>query len=185
MAAASALLTLTGIVKSFGGVRALDGVSFDVRAGEVHALVGENGAGKSTLIKVATGAHAPDAGEVKVQGRVAGPLDPVAARKLGIAAIYQQPALLPDLTVAENIALGYERVSLWRRVDWRARRARTREVLERVGARIDPDVVVSRLRMPEQQLVEIARALGTEARVLIMDEPTASSPDARPRTCSR
>jgi rhamnose transport system ATP-binding protein len=172
--AASDLLTLTGIGKSFGGVRALDGVSFAVRSGEVHALVGENGAGKSTLVKVATGAHAPDTGEVAVQGRVVGPLDPLAARRLGISAIYQQPALLPDLTVAENVALGYEGAGLWRRVDWRTRRVRTRELLDRVGARIDPDAVVNRLRMPEQQLVEIARALGTEARVLIMDEPTAS-----------
>ncbi|HVR69664.1 MAG TPA: sugar ABC transporter ATP-binding protein, partial [Vicinamibacteria bacterium] len=93
---------------------------------------------------------------------------------LGVAAIYQQPALLPDLTVAENVALGYEGGGLLRRVGWRARRRRTRELLARVGARIDPDAVVSRLRMAEQQLVEIARALGTEARVLIMDEPTAS-----------
>jgi rhamnose transport system ATP-binding protein len=169
-----ALLSLTGIGKSFGGVRALDGVSFDVRPGEVHALVGENGAGKSTLVKVATGAHAPDAGEVAVEGRAVGALDPLRARRLGIAAIYQQPALLPDLSVAENIALGYEPAGLWHRVDWRARRARTRELLDRVGARIDPDAVIHRLRMPEQQLVEIARALGTEARVLIMDEPTAS-----------
>jgi rhamnose transport system ATP-binding protein len=173
-ASPDALLRLTGIVKAFGGVRALLGVSFEVRAGEVHALVGENGAGKSTLVKVATGAHAPDAGEIVVQGRSFARLDPGAARRAGIAAIYQQPALLPDLTVAENVALGYEGGGLLRRVDWPARRRRTRALLDRVGARIDPDAVVSRLRMAEQQLVEIARALGTEARILIMDEPTAS-----------
>jgi rhamnose transport system ATP-binding protein len=169
-----ALLSLTGIVKSFGGVRALDGVSFEVRSGEVHALVGENGAGKSTLVKVATGAHAPDAGEVALGGRVIARLDPLAARRLGVAVIYQQPALLPDLTAAENIALAEEQGAPWRRVRWRERRRRARELLGRVGARIDPDAAVGRLRMPEQQLVEIARALGSDARVIFMDEPTAS-----------
>ncbi len=102
------LLELTGISKAFAGVYALKNVSFDLRAGEVHALVGENGAGKSTLIKVITGAHLPDDGSIEVQGRPVGELDPVRARKLGIAAIYQQPALFPDLTVAENIAIGLE-----------------------------------------------------------------------------
>jgi rhamnose transport system ATP-binding protein len=169
-----ALLRLTGIVKSFAGVRALDGVSFEVHAGEVHALVGENGAGKSTLVKVATGAHAPDAGQVAVGGQPAARLDPLAARRLGIAVIYQQPALLPDLTVAENIALADERAGTWGRVRWDARRRRARELLDRVGARIEPGAIVHRLRMPEQQLVEIARALGTDARVIFMDEPTAS-----------
>ena len=169
-----ALLSLSGIVKSFAGVRALDGVSFDVRAGEVHALVGENGAGKSTLVKVATGAHLPDEGEVAIGGRAGLRLDPLAARRLGVAVIYQQPALLPDLTVAENIALGEEQGGAWRRVRWAARRRRARELLDRVGARLEPDARVHRLRMPEQQLVEIARAVGTDARVIFMDEPTAS-----------
>jgi rhamnose transport system ATP-binding protein len=172
--APDALLSLRGIVKAFGGVRALEGVSFEVRAGEVHALVGENGAGKSTLVKVATGAHPPDAGEVAVGGRPVARLDPTGARRLGIAAIYQQPALLPDLTVAENVALGYEQGGPLRRVDWPGRRRRTRELLDLVGGRIDVDAVVGRLRMAEQQLVEIARALATDARVLFMDEPTAS-----------
>src|SRR5579875_2323528 len=99
------MLKLSDISKAFAGVRALKGVSFDLRPGEVHALVGENGAGKSTLIKVITGAHRPDEGSMEVDGRAVADNDPVLARSLGIAAIYQQPALFPDLTVAENIAL--------------------------------------------------------------------------------
>jgi len=171
------LLELTGISKAFAGVQALRGVSFDLRAGEVHALVGENGAGKTTLIKVITGAHLPDEGTIEVHGRPVGDIDPVRARGLGIAAIYQQPALFPDLTVAENIAIGLEPGGGWRRVRWGRRRARARALLERIGAAIDPETEVRRLSMPEQQLVEIARALGAEARILIMDEPTASLSD--------
>jgi rhamnose transport system ATP-binding protein len=171
------LLQLTGISKSFGGVRALKGVSFDLRAGEVHALVGENGAGKSTLIKVITGAHPPDEGTLEVQGRPITDNDPGRARALGIAAIYQQPALFPDLTVAENIALGLEPPGAWRRIRWGERRARAERLLQRIGAAISPDTEVRRLTMPEQQLVEIARSLGADARVLILDEPTASLSD--------
>ncbi len=171
------LLTLTGISKAFAGVQALRGVSFELEAGEVHALVGENGAGKSTLIKVITGAHAPDQGTLEVQGTVVVDNDPVRARQLGIAAIYQQPALFPDLTVAENIALGLEARGAFRRVRWRERRARAERLLARIGANIHPETEVRRLTMPEQQLVEIARALGADARILIMDEPTASLGD--------
>jgi rhamnose transport system ATP-binding protein len=171
------ILKLTGVSKSFAGVRALKGVSFDLRAGEVHALVGENGAGKSTLIKVITGAHSPDEGTLEICGQVIERNDPVKARALGVAAIYQQPALFPDLTVAENIALGLEPPGGWRVIRWRERRARARRLLDRIGAVIDPETEVCRLTMPEQQLVEIARALGAEAKVLIMDEPSASLTD--------
>jgi rhamnose transport system ATP-binding protein len=170
----TALLNLTAIRKSFHGVEALKGVSFDLRPGEVHALVGENGAGKSTLIKVVTGAHRPDAGTIEVGGRVFEHNDPVAARALGIAAIYQQPALFADLSVAENIALGLERGGAARLISWRSRRAQARSLLGRIGAAIDPDAEVRTLTMPEQQLVEIARALGADAKILIMDEPTSS-----------
>ena len=173
----STLLELTGISKAFAGVQALKGVSFDLRAGEVHALVGENGAGKSTLIKVITGAHLPDEGTIEVAGQTVEELEPVAARALGIAAIYQQPALFPELTVAENIAIGLEPGGAFRRVRWRSARERAKALLEQVGAAIHPDTLVRHLSMPEQQLVEIARALGAQARILIMDEPTASLSD--------
>jgi rhamnose transport system ATP-binding protein len=168
------LLQATNITKSFAGVHALRHVSFDLRPGEVHALVGENGAGKSTLIKIITGAHQADEGSLEVRGHLVQHNSPMLSRALGIAAIYQQPALFPDLTVAENIAIGLEPGDGWRPVRWGKRRRRARALLERVGASIDPDAVVAGLTMPEQQLVEIARALGADARILIMDEPTAS-----------
>jgi rhamnose transport system ATP-binding protein len=168
------ILELRGIQKSFAGVRALRGVDFDLSGGEVHALLGENGAGKSTLIKVITGAHRPDAGTISIEGKSFSSLDPNAARHLGIACIYQQPALFPDLTVAENIGLRLEQSGAFRRIDWAARRARASELLSRVGAAIAPSAEVRTLSMPEQQLVEIACAVGAGARILIMDEPTAS-----------
>ncbi len=168
------LLQLSAITKSFGAVRALKGVSFELRAGEVHALLGENGAGKSTLIKAITGAHPPDSGSIEIAGQLVRQLTPATAHQLGIACIYQQPALFPDLTVAENIALRLEPAAAARRVDWRARRERARQLLQRIGANIFPDAEVRRLSMPEQQLVEIACTLGAGARMVIMDEPTAS-----------
>jgi rhamnose transport system ATP-binding protein len=171
------LLRLTGLVKTYGAVRALGGVSFDLQAGEVHAIVGENGAGKSTLIKVITGAIAPDAGTIAIGGRTSARMDPHAAHLAGIAAVYQQPALFPHLSVTENIALPLERGRPWRVLDWRAREARARTLLERLGSPLDPRRAVESLTMPEQQIVEIARALGSDARVVIMDEPTASLGD--------
>ena len=168
------LLRATNVAKAYAGVQALRSASLELRAGEVHALVGENGAGKSTLIKILTGAVQPDSGEIALNGAVLPRLSPGAAKALGIAAIYQQPALFPELTVAENIALGIERTGRWGRVDWRERHRRAAELLDRVGARIDPERDAGELSMPQQQLVEIARALGAEARVLILDEPTAS-----------
>jgi rhamnose transport system ATP-binding protein len=168
------LLQLTNVTKSFGAVRALKGVSFEVRTGEVHALLGENGAGKTTLIKVITGAHRPNSGTMEVGGRPIEGLTPATAHAQGIAAIYQQPALFPDLSVAENIALALEKPAVARRVRWRERRMQAVELLRRVGANLHPDTEVRALSMPEQQLVEIARALGAGARLLIMDEPTAS-----------
>ena len=170
----SALLQLTHITKSFGAVRALKGVSFALEPGEVHALLGENGAGKSTLIKVITGAHQPDGGRLEIGGETVTHLTPAKARALGIACIYQQPALFPDLCVAENIALRLEKTSPAHRVRWAQRAARARELLHRIGAEIDPAAEVRALSMPEQQLVEIACALGAGARIVIMDEPTAS-----------
>ena len=170
----SALLQLSQITKSFGAVRALKGVSFDLRPGEVHALLGENGAGKSTLIKIVTGAHQPDSGKIEIDGHEIHRLTPASAHASGISAIYQQPALFPDLSVAENIALALEKPSPIRPVRWAVRRSQAAELLKRIGADIDPSLEVRQLSMPEQQLVEIARAIGTGARILILDEPTAS-----------
>jgi rhamnose transport system ATP-binding protein len=168
------MLNVAHLAKHFSGVRALTDASLDVRAGEIHALVGENGAGKSTLVRIVTGALAPDAGSVTYDGRTIDVFSPTAARSLGIAAIHQHPTLFPDLSVAENLALGLESAGAWSRIDWRARRERARDLLTRVGARIDVDREAASLSLPEQQLVEIARALGAQARLLILDEPTAS-----------
>jgi rhamnose transport system ATP-binding protein len=170
----SPLLQLTSVTKSFGAVRALKDVSFTLQAGEVHALVGENGAGKSTLIKLITGAHQPDGGTIEINGHPVHHLTPAIAHKFGIACIYQQPALFPDLTVAENIALRLEPATAIRCIRWSERRGHAAQLLRRAGAEISPDVEAGSLSMPEQQLVEIARALGAGARIVIMDEPTAS-----------
>jgi rhamnose transport system ATP-binding protein len=142
--------------------------------GEVHALLGENGAGKSTLIKVITGAHAPDSGELEVAGVRIDYFTPREAHRHGIACIYQQPALFPDLTVAENIALRLENPRAWHWVRRCSQSSRASELLLRIGADISPDREVRDLSMPEQQLVEIACAIGTGARIVIMDEPTSS-----------
>jgi rhamnose transport system ATP-binding protein len=162
------------ISKAYGGVHALTDVCFDVRAGEVHALVGENGAGKSTLIRILTGAEVPNEGTVIFRGQTASPLDPALARRLGIVAVYQQPALFPDLTVAENIALATEPAKAFRRVNWKRRREHAAEVLDRVGVVIRPDALVRSLTLPQQQLLDIARAIDENPAVMILDEPTAS-----------
>ena len=168
------LLQLNNVTRTFGAVRALRGVTFNLHANEVHALIGENGAGKSTLIKLITGAHRPDSGSIEIDGSPAPALNPALARAKGIAAIYQQPALFADLSVAENIALGLEKPAVAKRVCWQERRERARHLLKRIGSDLDPEIEVKELSMPEQQMVEIARALGAGARILIMDEPTAS-----------
>src|SRR6266850_7517613 len=129
MSGLKTLLQLSAVTKSFGAVRALKGVSFELRAGEVHALLGENGAGKSTLIKLITGAHQPDGGTIEIAGQPVRHLTPAAAHRLGIACIYQQPALFPDLAVAENIALRLEPATAVRRVHWAERRTRAAELL--------------------------------------------------------
>ena len=170
----TSLLRLTYIAKSFGAVRALRGVSFELRAGEVHALLGENGAGKSTLIKIITGAHAPDDGTLEVGGELIRYFTPREAHRHGIACIYQQPALFPDLSVAENIALRLDPPRASRLVRKKAQRASATEWLKRIGADLSPDAEARSLSMPEQQLVEIACAIGSGARIVIMDEPTAS-----------
>jgi rhamnose transport system ATP-binding protein len=155
----------------------LKNVSFELLEGEVHALIGENGAGKSTLIKVITGAIQPDLGTIEIRGRPVPHNDPGISRLLGIAAIYQQPSLFPHLSVAENIALALESGGAWRKVNWKERNRRARELIERVGGSIHPEQLVATLSMPEQQIVEIAKAIGADAKILIMDEPTAALTD--------
>ena len=158
------LLKAANISKSYAGVHALRDASFELRPGEVHALVGENGAGKSTLIKVITGAVFPDSGEINFDGSKITENSPSFSKSLGIAAIYQQPALFPELTVAENIAIGQETSGAFGIVNWTKRRQRAKELLAVVGAKIDPEQIAAELSMPQQQLVEIARALGSDAR---------------------
>src|SRR4029453_17078999 len=136
------MLRAINIDKSYDGVHALRQVTFELRRGEVHALIGENGAGKSTLIKIITGAVHPDTGTIELDATTIEHNSPAHARALGIAAIYQQPALFPELTVAENIALGIEKPGAWRRIDWKARRRHAADLLKKVGARISVDRTV-------------------------------------------
>ncbi len=164
---------MRGIVKQFPGARALDGVELDVRAGEVHCLLGQNGAGKSTLIKVLAGAHQPDAGEIVVDGEVVTIADPVAGLRLGIATMYQELDVVDGLSVAENIYLGHELSSggFTRR---REATQRTRELMARLGhSSIPPHREVGRLSAAGKQIVSMARALSHDARVIVMDEPSA------------
>lgn len=170
------ILQLQGITKSFAGTRVLSGVDFDLRAGEIHALMGENGAGKSTLMKVLGGVHAPDSGAVVIGGErkvFANPGDAIAA---GVAMIHQELSTVPEMTVAENLALGREPV---RGVvlDRKRLRAEAEEKLAVVGGGIDPRTLMRKLSVGRQQMVEIARAVAQHARILVLDEPTASLSD--------
>ncbi|WP_245871396.1 sugar ABC transporter ATP-binding protein [Asanoa hainanensis] len=160
--------------KSFGAVAALRDVRLELRAGEAHALVGENGAGKSTLVKILAGVHAPDSGKVLLDGAAVTFGGPAEARAAGIAVIYQEPTLFPDLSVAENIFMGRQPLRRGRRIDSAATRTRAAELFTRLGVRIDPDRPARGLSIADQQLVEIAKALSANARVLVMDEPTAA-----------
>ncbi|MGF1625112.1 MAG: sugar ABC transporter ATP-binding protein [Alphaproteobacteria bacterium] len=177
MAAAGAggpVLELSGISKSFPGVRALDDVSLDLRPGEVHALMGENGAGKSTLIKIMAGVYARDAGTIRIAGAPVEFSTPGEAIAAGIKVVFQEIALIPEFTVAENIFLEDHPVGRFGGIDWKEIRARARALFERVGFALDPDARVGRLPVSQQQLVEICRALVHEARVVVMDEPTSA-----------
>ena len=175
MAAPPPLLEVRNIGKSFPGVRALDGVSFDVRAGEIHALVGENGAGKSTLLKILSGALQQDQGSVLLEGRELPPSTPAARRRAGIAMVYQELPLVPALSVAENILLGNEPTSLLGIVVNRGEmRRRATALLAELGVTLDPDVPVEALGPGARQLVEIGKALAVDARILLLDEPSAS-----------
>ena len=163
------LAKLTAITKSFGGVRALERVDFDVQGGEVHALIGENGAGKSTLMRVLGGELTASSGEIHVGGQRAEFRDPRAAQARGIAIIHQELALAPDLSVAENIFLG----ELSPFISWSVLRRRARELIESLGFNIDPGRRVGSLAVAHQQVVEIAKALSRQVKIIVFDEPTS------------
>jgi simple sugar transport system ATP-binding protein len=176
-AEAPIVLEARGITRAFPGVQALAGVDLTLRAGEVHALMGQNGAGKSTLIKVLTGVHAPDGGSIKLLGREIAPHSPVHAQELGISAVHQESHLLPNLSVAENICAGRYPRRPWTRgggIDWRETNRRARELLAGLGIDLDVTQLAGGLPAALQQLATVARAVATDARVLILDEPTSS-----------
>jgi rhamnose transport system ATP-binding protein len=172
---AAPLLEVRDIEKSFPGVRALSGVSFEVRAGEVHALLGENGAGKSTLIKIISGVYQPDSGSILIGGRETRFTTPDDAKRAGVATIYQELLLFPELTVAENIFLGHAPRAGLGHIDWGAMRARAEALLASLEIDdLSANQVVGALSVGNRQRVEILRALSHDARIVIMDEPTAS-----------
>ncbi|MFF7177833.1 ATP-binding cassette domain-containing protein [Streptomyces sp. NPDC008121] len=169
------LLTMSGITKSFPGVRALDGVDLEVAAGEVHCLLGQNGAGKSTLIKVLAGAHQPDGGRITWRGEPVHLRSPAAAMRLGIATIYQELDLVEGLSVAENVHLGHEPTTAGFVVRARAARATVAGLLRRLGhPEIDPARLVGELSAAQRQIVSMARALSHDVRLIVMDEPSAA-----------
>ena len=171
-------LRLENIVKTFPGVRALDGVSFEVMPGEVHALLGENGAGKSTLMKVLGGVHQPDEGRIYVEESPAVMTNPLEAKSQGVVFIHQELSLAEEMTAAENIYLGELPRKSFGRVDWPKLRADAGAILDRLNCGFGPDQVVGELSIAKQQMVEIARALTVDAKAVIFDEPTASLTDA-------
>jgi rhamnose transport system ATP-binding protein len=168
------VLALEDVSKYFGAVAALRGAQLELRAGEAHALVGENGAGKSTLVKILAGVHGPDEGRLLLDGEAVTLDGPAAARAAGIAVIYQEPTLFPDLSVAENIFMGRQPLTGGRRIDRKELASRCRALFERLGVTLDPDRPARGLSIADQQMVEIAKALSFDARVLVMDEPTAA-----------
>jgi ribose transport system ATP-binding protein len=172
------ILELHDINKAFGGISALSVVSFDLQAGEIHALVGENGAGKSTLIKIITGAYTPDQGSITLNGTTYDGLTPDLARNLGIGVVYQEFNILPELSVAENVFLETPPMRRFGFIDIKTRAEKTYEILERLGAQknINPNTLVKNLTIGEQQIVEITKALAADSRILILDEPSAVLP---------
>ncbi|MCU1586107.1 MAG: D-xylose transporter ATP-binding protein [Microbacteriaceae bacterium] len=170
----TSVLSLISATKSFGAVAALTDGSVDLRAGEIHALVGENGAGKSTLVKVLAGVHQPDSGRFLVEGADVVFRSPADSKTAGISVIYQEPTLFPDLTVAENIFIGRQPRGRLGLIDRPAMRTMARELFGRLGVPIDPDRIADGLSIADQQIIEIAKAISLDARILVMDEPTAA-----------
>jgi rhamnose transport system ATP-binding protein len=172
--ATAAVAELRGVEKSFGGVQALRGVDLALMPGEVHSLVGENGAGKSTLVRVLGGVHQPDQGSVVVGGEEVNLHGPRDARARGIAVIHQEPALFPDLDVAENVFMGRQPLDRSRGIAWKRMYREVGELMGQLGVALDPRAPVQGLSVADQQLVEIAKALSMDARIVVMDEPTAA-----------
>ena len=168
------LLEVRDVSKSFGAVAAVQGVSFPLYGGEAHALVGENGAGKSTIVKMLAGVHRPDTGTLAVDGVDVDFANPAAAKAAGIAVIYQEPTLFPDLSVAENISMGRHPLGALHSIDRTAMREHAVALFTRLGVHVDPDRPARGLSIADQQIVEIAKALSAQARILVMDEPTAA-----------
>ena len=174
MASTPPFLRLTGLSKSFGGVRALENIDWEVQPGEIHCLVGENGCGKSTLIKAVAGVHPPTSGAIEIAGQDVLPLDPARAKALGIQVIFQDLSLFPNLSVAENIAIDNHLEHALKPVRGAKMREVAREVLARLDFDLDLRAIVSDISVAERQIVAIARGLAARARLIFMDEPTAS-----------
>lgn len=171
---AETFLKLEGIKKYFGGVKALKGVSLEVRQGEIHCLAGENGCGKSTLIKVISGAHDATEGTITIEGNVVKKLTPIDSIRMGIQVIYQDFAVFPNLSVAENIAMNRALMTGAKKMNWKKARELAVEAMEQIGADMDPDVLVERLSVAKKQMVAICRAIINDAKLLILDEPTTA-----------
>jgi galactofuranose transport system ATP-binding protein len=171
------VLTMNKITKTFPGVKALSSVDFRLFKGEVHALMGQNGAGKSTLVKVLTGVHPQDSGEILLEGKAIRPDSPLAAQKLGISTVYQEINLCPNLTVAENIFAGRQPMRFGR-IDWKKMTGRSEELLQRLNVVVDVTQILSSYSIAIQQLVAIARVLDISSKILILDEPTSSLDDS-------
>lgn len=174
MPPAVATVSIRHVTKAFGGVQALRDASVTLYAGEIHALLGENGAGKSTLLKALAGVHRTDSGEIEIGGV---PFEQGSTRRAldqGVAVIYQEPSLFPDLTLAENVFVGRQPTARGGAVDWATMHARATDLFEQLGVRLDPGRRAAGLSIADQQVVEIAKALSTNARVIVMDEPTAA-----------
>jgi ribose transport system ATP-binding protein len=168
------LLDMNNISKHFPGVQALDDVSFHLRRGEVLALVGENGAGKSTLIKILSGSYRADRGAIHLNGQPVNIKGPKHAIELGISTIYQETSLVQEITVAENMFLGRQPTGRFRKVEWKRMNRDAEELLEELSINISPKLLISRLSVAQQQMVEIARAFSIDAKIIVMDEPTAA-----------